>query len=77
MYLYSFLERFGGIFLKQYKYNIDMAPDKVQLQNIGKRDNETFKEYVQWWRRLVAQVEPHFLEKEIMAIFMDTLHSLF
>ena len=32
-------------FLKQYKYNIDMAPDKIQLQNMVKQSVETFKEY--------------------------------
>jgi len=26
-----------GAFLKQYKYNIDMAPDRMQLQSMTKR----------------------------------------
>ena len=34
-------------FLKQYRYNIDMAPDRSQLQNMVKKDDETFKEYAQ------------------------------
>jgi len=64
-------------FLKQYKYNIDMAPDRMQLQNMTKRDNESFKEYAQRWRGLAAQVEPPLIEKEMVAMFMDTLQSPF
>ncbi|RDX70834.1 hypothetical protein CR513_49877, partial [Mucuna pruriens] len=30
-------------FLKQYKYNVDMALDRTQLQNMAKKENETFK----------------------------------
>ncbi|RDX92890.1 hypothetical protein CR513_24917, partial [Mucuna pruriens] len=29
-------------FLKQYKYNVDMASDCTQLQNMEKKENETF-----------------------------------
>lgn len=64
-------------FLKQYKYNIDMAPDRTQLQNMLKRDTETFKEYAQRWRELAAQVEPPLTEKEIIAMFIDTLRPPF
>ena len=43
-------------FLRQYKYNMDMAPDRMQLQNMSKKGSETFKEYAQRWRELAAQV---------------------
>jgi len=33
-------------FLKQYKYNVNMASDRLHLQNMSKKGNETFKEYV-------------------------------
>jgi len=45
-------------FVKQYKYNIDSAPDRLQLQNMAKKDTESFKEYAQRWRELAAHVEP-------------------
>ena len=45
-------------FIKQYQYNSDMAPDRMQLQNMCKREHESFKEYAQRWRDLVAQVAP-------------------
>jgi len=37
-------------FLRQYQYNFDMAPDRTQLQNMFKKEGETFKEYAQRWR---------------------------
>jgi len=32
-------------FIKQYKYNMDMAPNRMQLQSLFKKNTETFKEY--------------------------------
>jgi len=64
-------------FLKQYKYNVDMAPDRLQLQNMSKKGNETFKEYAQRWRELAAQVEPTLHDKEMVTMFMGTLQSPF
>ncbi|KAK7316323.1 hypothetical protein VNO77_35276 [Canavalia gladiata] len=52
-------------FLKQYKYNIDMAPDRWELQSMSKKDQESFKEYAQRWRELAAQVEPPLSDKEM------------
>ena len=54
-----------------------MAPDRHQLQNMSQREKESFKEYAQRWRELVAQVEPPLAEKELTGLFMDTLQSLF
>ncbi|RDY02313.1 hypothetical protein CR513_14255, partial [Mucuna pruriens] len=34
-------------FLKQYRYNEEMALDRSRLQNMNKRDQEGFKEYTQ------------------------------
>ncbi|RDY00943.1 hypothetical protein CR513_15790, partial [Mucuna pruriens] len=41
-------------FLKQYKYNEDMAPDRSRVQNMVKKEQEGFKEYAQRWRELAA-----------------------
>lgn len=35
-----------------------MVPDRMQLQGMVMNEKESFKEYVQRWRELVAQVEP-------------------
>nr|XP_027189418.1 uncharacterized protein LOC113786262 [Cicer arietinum] len=64
-------------FLKQYRYNVDMAPDRMQLQNSLKNDNEAFKEYAQRWREMASQVEPPLSEREMVGMFMDTLPSPF
>jgi len=64
-------------FLKQYKYNMDIAPDRLQLQNMAKRDAESFKEYAQRWRELAAQVEPPLHDKEMVAMFVSTLQPPF
>jgi len=64
-------------FLKQYKYNVDMAPDRLQLQNMSKKNSETFKEYAQRWRELVAQVESPLHDREMVTMFMSTLQSPF
>ncbi|XP_027368345.1 uncharacterized protein LOC113874309 [Abrus precatorius] len=67
----------ANAFLKQYKYNINMALNRLQLQNMLKKEDETFKEYAQRWREVVAQVEPPLSEKEMVAMFIDTLQSPF
>jgi hypothetical protein len=32
-------------FVKQYKYKMDIAPDKSSLSNLGKKDKESIREY--------------------------------
>ena len=65
------------VFLKQYKYNMDMAPYRMQLQNMAKKSSKTFKEYAQRWRELAAQVEPPLYEKEMITMFIETLQTPF
>ena len=64
-------------FLLQYKYNIDMAPDRLELQNMEKKASKTFREYAQRWRDVAAQVEPPLSDKEMIAIFIDSLKPPF
>ncbi|RDY07406.1 hypothetical protein CR513_08502, partial [Mucuna pruriens] len=54
-------------FVRQYKYNKDMAPDQF----------EGFKDYAQRWRELAAQVKPPLTEKEMVSMFIETLPSSF
>ena len=62
-------------FIRQYQYNSDMAPDRMQQQNMCKRDNESFKEYAQRWRELAAQVAPPMMEREMITMMVDTLSA--
>src|SRR4051812_39379118 len=60
-------------FVKQYKYNVDMAPDRDQLRAMMQKEKESFKEYAQRWREVAAQVIPPMEEKEMTKIFLKTL----
>ena len=59
-------------FIRQYQYNTDIAPDRNQLQNMSKREHESFKEYAQRWRDLAAQVAPPMVERKMITMIMDT-----
>jgi hypothetical protein len=67
----------GEAFVKQYKYNMDMDPDRDQLRAMSQKDKETFKEYAQRWRELAAQITPPLEEKEMTKIFLKTLSSFY
>nr|XP_034893121.1 uncharacterized protein LOC118032519 [Populus alba] len=60
-------------FVKQYKYNIGIAPDRTSLSNLEKKDKESIREYAQRWRDLAAQVHPPLLDKEMVTLFSNTL----
>ena len=45
----------------------------MQLQNMCKKEHESFKEYAQRWRDLEAQVAPPTTEKEMITMIVDTL----
>ncbi|XP_050918887.1 uncharacterized protein LOC127136366 [Lathyrus oleraceus] len=64
-------------FLKQYKYNLDMAPTRIQLQNPSQRSNETFKEYAQRWYEMASRVRPTLSDNELVDIFIGTLQGLY
>lgn len=64
-------------FLKQYKYNLDMAPTRLQLHNQSQRSNETFKEYAQRWREMASRVRPTLSDNELGDIFMGMLQRLY
>ncbi|XP_039690657.1 uncharacterized protein [Medicago truncatula] len=64
-------------FVEQYNYNVDMAPDRSDLQAMTQGDKETFKEYAQRWRDTAAQVSPRIEEKEMTKIFLKTLNHFY
>jgi len=39
-------------FMKQYEYNMNVVLGKLQLQNMVKKESESFKEYAQRWREI-------------------------
>ena len=64
-------------FYKQYQYNDDLAPTRVQLWNMAMRSNEGFKEYAQKWRDLDGRVQPPLTGRELIDIFMESLTGPF
>ena len=64
-------------FVHRYKYNEDMAPDRSDLQAMTQADKETFKEYAQRWRDIVAQVSPRIEEKEMAKLSIKTLSHFY
>jgi len=60
-------------FVKQYKYNMGIAPDRTSLSNLEKKDKESIREYAQRWKDLAAQVHPPFFDKEMVTLFANTL----
>jgi len=62
-------------FVKQYKYNMDIAPERTSLSNIGKKDKESIRKYTERWRESAAQVHPPLLDKEMVTLFADTLKT--
>ncbi len=62
-------------FLKQYKFNCDVAPTRRDLQNLVQRDREGFKEYAQRWREKAAEVYPPVTDNELCSLFIETLKA--
>ena len=60
-------------FIRQYQYNSNMAPDRIQLQNMGKKGHKYFKEYTQRQRDLATQVASPMMEREMITMIVDTL----
>ena len=60
-------------FIRQYQYNTNIGSDRTQLQNMSKKEHESFKEYAQRWRDLAAQVAPPMMEREMITMIVDTL----
>jgi len=62
-------------FMRQYKFNIDVGPDRSSLQAMEKHSNESIREYTQRWREAAAQVNPSLLEKEMINLFVNTFKA--
>ena len=62
-------------FLVQYKHMTDNAPDRMSVQNMEKKTNETFWEYAHKWCDLAAQVQPPMTDTELKKMFLNTLKA--
>ena len=64
-------------FVQQYNYNVDMAPDRSDLQAMTQGNKETFKKYAQRWRDIAAQVNLRIEEKEMTKLFLKNLSQFY
>jgi len=62
-------------FMRQYKFNMDMGPDRLSLQAMEKNNKESIREYAQRWSEVAAQVNPPMLEKEMISLFSNTFKA--
>jgi len=62
-------------FMMQYKFNIDVGPDRLNLQTMEKDNKESIREYARRWREVAAQVNPPMLEKEMISLFSNSFKA--
>ena len=60
------------VFMRQYKFNIDVGPDRLSLQAMEKDNKESIREYAWRWSETATQVNPPMLEKEMIGLFSNT-----
>nr|XP_016474169.1 PREDICTED: uncharacterized protein LOC107795970 [Nicotiana tabacum] len=58
-------------FVRQFQYNIDIAPDRNSLSNLKKKPSESFREYAVKWREQAARVKPPMDETEMVSVFLQ------
>ena len=61
--------------MRQYKFNIDVSPDRLSLQAMKKDNKESIREYSWRWSEVAAQVNPPMLEKEMISLFSNTFKA--
>ena len=57
-------------FVRQFQYNIDIAPDRNSLSNLKKKSTESFREYAIKWREQAARVKPPMDDHELITVFL-------
>ena len=59
-------------FLKQYKFNMEIAPDRTSLMSMEKRSQESVRAYAQRWRDEAMHVQPPLIETEMVTLETKT-----
>jgi len=62
-------------FIRQYKFNIAVGPDSLNLQAMEKDNKESIREYARRWSEVAAQVNPPMLEKEMISLFFNSFKA--
>jgi len=64
-------------FMRQYKFNIDVGLDRLNLQAMEKDNKESIREYARRWREVATQVDPSMLEKEMISLLSNNVKALY
>ena len=62
-------------FLKQYKFNMEIAPDRTSLMTMEKGAQESVRTYAQRWWNQVVNVQPPLIETEMVTLFANTFRA--
>jgi hypothetical protein len=62
-------------FLKQYKFNLEIALDRTSLMSMEKRSQESVRAYTQRWRDEATHVQPPLIETEMVTLFANTFKA--
>jgi len=62
-------------FMRQYKFNIDVGPDRLSLQAMEKDNKESIREYSRRWSEVAAQVNPSMLVKKMISLFSNSFKA--
>ncbi|XP_016732056.1 uncharacterized protein [Gossypium hirsutum] len=65
-------------FMKQYRHVMDIAPDRIVLQNMEKKPSESFRQYTQRWREVATQkiCYPIMIDNGVNAIYEEVLGNV-
>ncbi|XP_070005598.1 uncharacterized protein [Nicotiana sylvestris] len=58
-------------FVRQFQYNVDIAPDRNSLSNFKKKSLESFREYAVKWREEASRVKPPMDETDMVSVFLQ------
>jgi hypothetical protein len=62
-------------FLKQYKFNLEITPDRMSLMLMEKRSHESIRAYAQRWRDKATHVQPSLIETKMVTLFANTFKA--
>jgi len=62
-------------FLKQYKFNLEIAHDRTILMAMEKENQESVRAYAQRWRDKATYVQPPLIDTEMVILFANTFQS--
>ncbi|XP_070019866.1 uncharacterized protein [Nicotiana sylvestris] len=66
------LDGMAHVFVRQFQYNVDIAPDPNSLSNLKKKPTESFREYAIKWREQATKVKPPMDDYDLITVFLQT-----